>query len=234
MDEEEVSKQLDQMVKFIYREADEKASEIQAKAKEEFSIEKSRLVNEEKAKIAKVYDTKEKAIEVKKKIAYSNELNQSRLRVLKAKEEGVQRLLTEAHKRLSSVTQNPEAYKKILKELLLQSLLKLNETKLKVVCRKEDVTVVNQVMTTAIAEFKVKTGLSVELDLEKSTHLPPGPQSGSLEGEFCSGGLVLATPDGRIMCSNTLDSRLKLSFDALLPEIRTILYGASLTRKHKD
>jgi len=48
MEEEEVSKQLDQMVKFIFREADEKASEIQAKAREEFSIEKARLVNEEK------------------------------------------------------------------------------------------------------------------------------------------------------------------------------------------
>jgi V-type H+-transporting ATPase subunit E len=68
MDEEEVTKQLDQMVKFIYREAEEKASEISAKAKEEFSIEKARIVNEEKAKIAKLYDSKEKAIEVKKKM----------------------------------------------------------------------------------------------------------------------------------------------------------------------
>jgi len=40
MDEDEVQKQLDHMVKFIYREADEKAKEIRDKALEEFSIEK--------------------------------------------------------------------------------------------------------------------------------------------------------------------------------------------------
>jgi len=235
MEEEEVSKQLDQMVKFIFREADEKASEIQAKAREEFSIEKSRIVNEEKAKIAKLYDSKEKAIEVKKKIAYSNELNQSRLRVLKAKEEGVQKLLTDAHKKLhSTVTQNPENYKRILHQLIVQSLIKLNETKLKVLCRREDISLVNSAISSAAAEYKAKTGHTVELEIDKITYLPPSPASGSLEGDFCSGGVVLATPDGRIICSNTLDARLKMAYDQLLPEIRTTLYGASLTRVHRD
>lgn len=68
LDDEEVQKQLDHMVKFIYREAEEKASEISAKAQEEFSIEKARLVQEEKLKIMKTYETKEKNIEVKKKM----------------------------------------------------------------------------------------------------------------------------------------------------------------------
>jgi len=234
MEEEEVSKQLDQMVKFIFREADEKASEIQAKAREEFSIEKARLVNEEKAKIAKQYDTKEKAIEVKKKIAYSNELNQSRLRVLKAKEEGVQRLLTEAHKRLHTVTQNPESYKKLLLSIIVQSLIKLGEPKVKILARKEDLSLVESVLPAAAAEYKKKSGHEVSLEVDRTTYLPPGPSSGSLEGEICSGGVVLATPDGRIICSNTLDARLKMAFDQLLPDIRTILYGASLTRVHRD
>jgi len=234
MDEDEVSKQLDQMVKFIFREADEKASEIQAKAKEEFSIEKSRIVNEEKVKIAKLYDSKEKAIEVKKKIAYSNELNQSRLRVLKAKEEGVQKLLTEAHRRLNTITQNTDAYKKLLQRLIVQSLIKLNETKAKVLCRREDVSIVTAVIPAAAAEYKEKTGNTTAMEIDKTTFLPPAPSSGSLEGDFCSGGVVLATPDGRIICSNTLDARLKMAYDQLLPRIRTTLYGESLTRVHRD
>lgn len=68
MNEDEVQKQIDQMVKFIYREADEKASEIQAKAQEEASIEKSRIVMEEKLKIAKDFERKEKQIETKIKM----------------------------------------------------------------------------------------------------------------------------------------------------------------------
>lgn len=65
MDDEEVQKQLDHMVKFIYREADEKANEIKAKAQEEFSIEKQRIVQEEKQKIQKYFEQKEKTTEAK-------------------------------------------------------------------------------------------------------------------------------------------------------------------------
>jgi V-type H+-transporting ATPase subunit E len=68
MDEDEVQKQLDHMVKFIYKEADEKANEITAKALEEFSIEKSRLVREERVRITKEFEKKEKQIEVQKKM----------------------------------------------------------------------------------------------------------------------------------------------------------------------
>ncbi len=68
MEDEEVQKQLDHMVKFIQREAEEKASEIQAKAQEEFSIEKARMVQEEKLKIMKEFERKEKQIEVKKRM----------------------------------------------------------------------------------------------------------------------------------------------------------------------
>jgi len=234
MDEEEVSKQLDQMVKFIYREADEKANEIQAKAREEASIEKNRIVSEEKAKIVKMYETKEKAIEVRKKIAYSNELNQSRLKVLKAREEGVQKLLTEAHQKLSSISKNTESYKKLLQSLILQGLLKMSEPKLKLVVRKEDLALVDSVKGAAIADYTSKTGKSVEVEIDKTTFLPPGPESAKVAGEFCSGGVVLATPDGKIICSNTLDARLNMAYEQLLPEIRTTLYGASLTRVHKD
>lgn len=68
MNEDEVRDQLDHMVKFIYREADEKASEIAAKAQEEFSIEKQHLVTEEKLKITKEFERKEKMIETNKKM----------------------------------------------------------------------------------------------------------------------------------------------------------------------
>lgn len=56
---------------------------------------------------------------------YSNEHNQSRLRVLKAKEEGVQKLLAEAHKRLSELTKDPSAYKNLLRALIVQVIRSL-------------------------------------------------------------------------------------------------------------
>ncbi len=39
------------------------------------------------------------------------------------------------------------------------------------------------------------------------------------------GGIVVTSPDGRIVCSNTLDHRLEISFSQNLPEVRSGLFG---------
>jgi V-type H+-transporting ATPase subunit E len=56
------------MVAFIKLEADEKASEIASKAKEDFALEKTRLVQAGKRKIQKDFDAKEKQIDVQRKM----------------------------------------------------------------------------------------------------------------------------------------------------------------------
>jgi len=220
-------------VKFIYREAEEKASEIQAKAQEEFSIEKARIVQEEKLKIMKEYERKEKQIEVKKKIAYSNELNQSRLRLLKAREEGVQRLLGEAHHLLAEIPKDSNNYQSLLQQLIVQGLLKLAEPKVQVICRKQDKQLLEKVLKLAIEEYTKISGKTCEVHLDNDTFLPAGADKGG-EGEACSGGVVLSTPDGRIICSNTLDARLSMAFEQNLPAIRTKLFGKSTTRVHDN
>lgn len=68
MNEDQVQKQIEQMVKFIRQEAVEKAREIHVKAEEEFNIEKLRMVEAEKARIRAEYERKEKDIEVTKRM----------------------------------------------------------------------------------------------------------------------------------------------------------------------
>jgi len=235
MEDDEVQKQLDHMVKFIEREAEEKASEIKAKAQEEFSIEKARLVQDEKLKIMKEFDRKEKQIEVKKRMAFSNRLNLARLRILKAREEGVQRLLTQAHGRLTEVSKDPNSYKKLLQALILQGLLKLQEPRVQIICRKEDKNLVDQVVRQAADEYKQKVNKDIHVEVDNTVFLPPGPgQAAGNQAEICSGGIILSSNEGRIICSNTLDARLSMAFEQNLPAIRTILYGKSTTRMHYD
>jgi len=233
MDDSEVQQQLDHMVKFIYREAEEKASEIRSKATEEADIEKNKIVHERKFKIQQEFEAKEKQIEVKKRIAYSNALNNSRLKILKAREEGVQRLLEEAHGRLAAVSKDP-SYKNLLQELLLQALLKLEEPKVNVIARKQDLGFLQQVLPSAVAEYKRRTGRPCEAAVSSDTFLPPGTDAGGKASESCSGGVIVSTVDGKIVCSNTLDQRLAMSFEHLLPQIRLSLYGPSLSRKFFD
>lgn len=233
MSEDEVQKQLDQMVKFIYREADEKASEILEKAREECAIEKGKIVMEEKYKINKDFERKEKQIETKIKIAYSNELNQSRLTVLKARDEGIQKLLSEAHQRLSALSKDAASYKKLLKDLILQGLIKLQEPKVTIVCRKQDLSLVKEVLKGASDEYTQKTKLQVAIDIDNNVFLPPGPEEAKAD-EACSGGVLLTTNGGKIICSNTLDARLAMAFEQQLPAIRDTLFGKNLGRKHHD
>ena len=41
---------------------------------------------------------------------------------------------------------------------------------------------------------------------------------------FSAGGVVLTSADGKIVCSNTLDDRLAIAYEASLPEIRKRLF----------
>jgi len=234
MEEDEVQKQLEQMVKFIYREADEKASEIQAKAQVDFSIEKSKRVQEEKQKIMKDFEKKEKQIERDRKINSSHELNASRLRLFKAREEGVQKILSIAHRKLAEASKDQATYKKLLKDLIVQGFLRLQEEQATIVARKQDLSLVESVVPEAVAEYKKLSGANVTAVIDKNMFLPPGPEFATKEGEICSGGVVLSSNDGKIICSNTLDARLSMAFEQNLPAIRTILYGKSTTRIHYD
>jgi hypothetical protein len=68
MDSKAVETQINQMISFIRSEASEKANEISLQAKAEFDIEKQRLVEEEKVKIRREFERREKQIEVEKKM----------------------------------------------------------------------------------------------------------------------------------------------------------------------
>lgn len=61
------------MMAFIEQEANEKAEEIDAKAEEEFNIEKGRLVQEQRLKIMEFYEKKEKQVELQRRMLVPNE-----------------------------------------------------------------------------------------------------------------------------------------------------------------
>jgi len=233
MDETQVETQLKQMQNFILQEAEDKATEIRAKAQEEFSMEKSRIVMAEKLKIIKEYERKEKQIEVQKKIAASNELNQSRLKVLKARDDVIQKLLVEAQKRLSHIGKPGERYQSLLVNLVVQGLTRLNEPRVAIVGRKEDLELLRATVQPALEEYAKLGGGNVQLTVDEKNFLPPGPSEG-YKGPVCSGGVILSALDGKIICKNTLDARLGLAFEQRLPEVRVKIFGRSKTRVHLD
>ena len=66
----------------------------------------------------------------------------------------------------------------------------------------------------------------LELRLDTHEHLPPPPET-SKEGASCAGGVHVISTDGKIVCNNSLDDRLKVAFERNVPEIRATIFGAN-------
>ncbi|KAF7828180.1 V-type proton ATPase subunit E [Senna tora] len=224
MNDADVSKQIQQMVRFIRQEAEEKANEIGVSAEEEFNIEKLQLVEAEKKKIRQEYERKEKQVEVRKKIEYSMQLNASRIKVLQAQDDVVNSMKEAASKELLNVSQHHHVYKHLLKDLIVQSLLRLKEPSVLLRCRKHDLHLVEDVLDSAAQEYADKTNVHPpEIIIDKQIYLPPAPSHHDTHELFCSGGVVLASRDGKIVCENTLDARLDVVFRKKLPEVIILL-----------
>ncbi|GAB2272069.1 V-type proton ATPase subunit E2 [Dionaea muscipula] len=220
MKDADVSKQIQQMVRFICQEAEEKANEISVSAEEEFNIEKLQLVEAEKKKIRQEYERKAKQVEVRKKIEYSMQLNASRIKVLQVQDDIVNAMKESAGKELLRISDDPKTYKKLLQGLIVQSLLRLKEPSVLLRCREDDLKLVESVLEESKREYAQKAKVTAPKVTVDSVFLPPPPSSVEGHGLSCSGGVVLASQDGKIVCENTLDARLDVAFRQKLPEIR--------------
>lgn len=220
----DVQKQIKHMMAFIEQEANEKAEEIDAKAEEEFNIEKGRLVQQQRIKIMEYYEKKEKQVELQKKIQSSNMLNQARLKVLKVREDHVRAVLDEARRRLGEVTRDPSKYSQLLQSLVTQGLYQMMEANVLVRGRQTDAQIIQNVLPSSVEQYKRETGKDVVVTLDTENFLPADS----------TGGIELTALQGRIKVVNTLESRLEMIAQQLVPAIRTALFGANTNRKFTD
>jgi len=223
MNEADVQKQIRQMVAFIDQEANEKAAEIDAKAQEEFAIEKDNLVNQQKQKIQQFYQKKEKQIELQRKIQHSNLQNQSRIAILKAREDLIQKLKDQAIEQLGLISKNEAKYSKLLTSLIAQALFRLVEKEVYLKCREKDLPLVQAAISEATALYKNSIKREVVVKI-LPTYL----------NQDISGGIEAFTTDGKIRVINTLEARLTMLFDQMIPEIREKLFGKNLNRVHNN
>jgi len=220
----DVQKQIKHMMAFIDQEATEKSDEIDAKAEEEFNIEKGHLVQQSRVKIMEYYERKEKQIELQKKIQNSNLQNNGRLRVLKSREDHIKLLRDDARKKLVLLSQDVTGYKKLLEGLIVQGLYQLIEDNVTIRCRQKDVAHVQDVLEKAVSSFKAATQRDTKVIIDNINFLSPE----------LAGGVELIAQSGKIKVENTLESRLELLCQQMLPEMKEMLFGANFNRKFRD
>nr|PNR36633.1 hypothetical protein PHYPA_022484 [Physcomitrium patens] len=171
-------------------------------SKQEFNIEKLQIVEAEKKKIRQEFERKEKQVEVRRKIEYSSQLNASRLKLLQAQDDLVRKMKEAAEKQLQ------------------KGLLRLKEQSTQLRCREQDLEIVQSVIESGKQAYAEKLNVAVPEVFVDDEHFLPGPPGSSNHGSSCTGGVVLATKDGRIVLENTLDARLEVVFKQQLPEVK--------------
>merc|ERR1712224_306878 len=130
--------QIQQMVNFILNEAKDKAEEIEAKALEDFNIEKLKLVQQMKDKIRQEYVRKAKQVETQCAIARSTTINRSRLEKIKARQEVLGKVQEDVTAKLLQEINDPGKHKKLITNLIAQGLLLLLDDDVSVQCRQQD------------------------------------------------------------------------------------------------
>ncbi|KAJ0028571.1 hypothetical protein Pint_35098 [Pistacia integerrima] len=150
MNDADVSRQIQQMVRFIRQEAEEKANEISVSAEEESNMEKLRLVEAEKKKIKQDYERKGK------------QENVTRIEVLQAQDDVV------------------KAMKDSASQELVRSMLSLREPAVLLRCREIDHKLVESILDEVIKDYtdteKAKVA-APSITIDTKVHLPPPPSN---------------------------------------------------------
>jgi len=225
----EQQRQINQMMRFIEQEAQEKAEEIITKAHSENSATRNQQIRKRTEELKEKFDKLSDEVKIEKKIAKSRQLTAARIKTMQHRDEKMNAVKAAVTEQLASVSSNPE-YPNLIKSLLAEGLLRMMEKTVEVRCREVDRKVVESQLKAAVAlyEAKVKESANVELKcaVTLSTdpeHWLPGPPS---EGKIgCTGGIVLLANEGKIKLDNTLDKRLDLAMYAIKPTLRAICFG---------
>lgn len=224
LSDDQVAGELRKMTAFIKQEALEKANEIRLKADEEFAIEKSKLVRQETSSIDSSYEKKFKQASMSQQITRSTLSNKSRLRILSARQELLDRLFQDAADKVGTITKDKAKYQTVLKNLILEGAYALAEDDMKVKARKADYDVVNKAIQDAMSEYKRNMNKDVAISIDESDPLP----------EASAGGITISGTGGKIDINNTFEERLKLLETDALPSIRVTLFGDNQNRKFHD
>jgi len=222
LNDDEVLNEMKKMVAFINQEAIEKAREIKVKADEEFNIEKAKLVRQESNNIDATFQRKTKQAEIQKKITQSNMINKSRLKVLQVRQQLLEEVFNETVSQLFKVSQDNVKYRDLLKNLVLQGLYQLMDDQVKAIVRKKDIELAKSAIKAATDSYKESTKRNIKVEVDAENNLP----------DDCAGGVILTSHFGRIRINNTLEERVTLAQEELLPEIRVLLFGPSPNKKH--
>lgn len=137
----------------------------------------------------------------------------------------VNSLVEETKTALVEKIKDKKLYKDVLTKLIIQGLIKLLETEVNIVCKKEDVELVKSILQEAKSQFvslmkeqSVKfKNIDVNISVDEKYNLP----------DYIIGGVMMTAMKSKIRVDNTINKRLDLLKQQAIPEIREKLFASN-------
>ena len=106
---------------------------------------------------------------------------------------------------------NQTVYRLFLKNLIIQGLIKLMETKVELRCFSKDIDLIESMSNEIEKDFseiiRKECGRDIKCKISINKRQPL-----EQDGKYSIGGIILSCNENRIVCSNTIEDRLELSF----------------------
>ena len=183
------------------------------------------MIYEGNKKAKAAHDERVKNLHRDYNIANSRSITNARILKMQKRSEHIAELREEMLHELKDLRVNDrDRYLGTLKNLILQSMVRMLETQIYVKCReedKEDIEAMIEDLQTQYSEFMTeKTGrdeYATAINMIEDDFLTAD------EDQDC-GGVVVFNSEKTIVCKNMIVSRLKQAFEECLPAIRTTLF----------
>jgi V-type H+-transporting ATPase subunit E len=208
------------IIRSIWKNTFDKILEIKISNKRTLKEMKEKIMVEERKKIEQKYKKEYNDTFVAKKIEVSTAKNEANLKKMNTKNELVNKTVEEALEKLK-VFANPnnDKYKKLLKELTIECMVKLLEKECYLKVRKDDFDYMKSILKECENEYAKLMKNETKRDYVCKLNL--------LDDEFIEeeyGGVVMMNKDKKIIINNGLKDRLFLIKEHHLPEIKNMLF----------
>lgn len=120
------------------------------------------------------------------------------------------------------MTEDPSQYGPFMAKLITQGLIRMMEKHVMIECKADDKNTIQRVMNKCEDQFSAI--FQKETGKELTATLTISPYFLEDKHKEIIGGVFMRSNDGMIVCDNSIDARVNLIFEQLLPEIRQMLF----------
>ncbi|XP_075227843.1 V-type proton ATPase subunit E-like isoform X1 [Lycorma delicatula] len=206
---------VNRMVAFIELEGLEKAEAISNKTEEEYHLTVGNMVQNGRRQLVELYDKKIKSMYKENNLKEQLLTTQSKMKLLKHRQEVVDNLLDEAFNKLIKKAEDEENNRDILQKCMLQAFVMMLEKDIIIQVVERDKNIVKDIVPKVQEQYEKITGIKARVKIAKKTL-----------SNNCVGGCITFNKRCTLKVTNTISERFRIILDRVVSSVlRTMLFG---------